>query len=110
MSKQAVAIHMGGVEVDTVRGPGGQPLPLYLRNQADHLFDIRGGVGIDGRAPYAQAVHPPVPGAFVLSHDRLGGAALLVGPGDDLVVDVGDVDDVTDLVAQPFQVSAQDVV
>src|SRR6202043_950498 len=62
-----------------------------------------------GGPPDVEAVHRSPPGGLVLPGDLVGRATFLVGPGDDLVVDVGHVADEVHLDAGPGQVPADDV-
>ena len=85
----------GDLEADVSPfGAVGIPLALEVRDEVEHAFDVLRGPGlpIRGQDPerLAVLVHR---GDEPLRH-RLEGLAVLVGPRDDLVVDVRDVADV----------------
>ena len=93
----AVLGHIGVTAVDQV-----------LDNRED-LLDVLGGPGLDSGFAAVQAFGVlEVLGLEPLGHLFHGGA-LLLGLGDQLVVDVGDVGDIDHLVAPVLQVAAQGV-
>src|SRR5215210_8692756 len=80
-----------------------------LLDQRDHLGDVFGGARLDVGHPYAEHLEPLVEGSGVAAHDLLPGDPLLVGPGDDLVLDVRDVLDERDVVTPAPQVPGDHV-
>ena len=107
--EQAVVGHHLGREVDAVVGHVGRASVDELADQVDHAGRRRRWRGDRGRGgprrwrPWPRTRWPrsrPPPRPW---HAELG------GPGDDLVVDVGDVRHVGDLEAAPLEVAAQHV-
>src|SRR5215210_4822307 len=90
---------------------GGVGVSLFdeLLDQRDHLGDVFGGARLDVGHPYAEHLEPLVEGSGVAAHDLLPGDPLLVGPGDDLVLDVRDVLDERDVVTPAPQVPGDHV-
>src|SRR5699024_1442356 len=97
-------------EIDVpVAGHIGVAAGDQVGHDAQDLPDVLGGAGLDGGGQAVQAGGVLfVLGLEPLGH-RLHGGALLVGPGDELVVDVGDVGDIDHLVAPVLQTAAQGV-
>ena len=102
MGEQPVVLDRGDVEVHAVVGDVGAAdrrpaAPISV----DHLLDVVGGVGDVGRAGRRRCRpsprHHTASQRWAISR-RV--AALVVGPVDDLVVDVGDVRDEPDLEAR----------
>jgi hypothetical protein len=78
-------------------------------DQLDHLGHVPGGARLVGGRQAAEGVVRVVQLALEVVGQRVPGDAGRLGLGQDLVVDVGDVGDDGDLVAQVRQPAAQDV-
>ena len=78
-------------------------------DQRQHLGDVRRGARVDRRALDVVQVGEAQIGVDVALAHALVGNALGVGALDDLVVDVGEVVEVRDLVAQVLQVTPHDL-
>ena len=110
MGQLAVFVKFVSAEIHV---PIGRPVRIALFHQSGDealdLLHVFRGLGMHGGLPHAQplGVHPElldIPGGDLLIADPF-----LIGPADDLVVDVGEVLDEFHLVAPPFQVPAQHV-
>jgi hypothetical protein len=91
VGEEAVVLHRGDVEVHAVLGGVGAADLDQLADHGDHLLDVVGGVGDVGRRVHTDALHRLEPDGLATTGDLVRVSALLVGAGDDLVVDVGDV-------------------
>jgi len=105
----AVAGEPGGVHVDVTVDAVGQALLLEGLDDPDDVVDVLGGPGemVDGLDPQGLEALPVV--GFDVAGQLPDGPAFLVGPVDELVVDVGDVQDEGDTVAFVLQVALDGV-
>ena len=108
--ERAVVGHGLGGEVDAVAGLVGRALVHEPLDQRDHLLHVAGGVGALVGALDVDRVHAPEPHRLAALDDLLPRTVLVLGRLDDLVVDVGDVRHERDVVPQPGEVPAEDVV
>ena len=107
--QKAVARHLFHVEIDAVGGFVGDAAVQQVAHQDDHVVDVGRRMRRFVRAQHAQGVHGLPPARLELgSHLRLR-PALLVGPLNDVVVDIGDVRHVADVEATEQQVAPQHV-
>ena len=110
VGEQAVVLDGLDGQVHAVVGRVGAADLDELADHLDHLGDVRRGVGDVVGPGVADAVHRLPPHRLALGGDVLPRAALVVGPVDDLVVDVGDVGDELHVEAAPAQVAHEHVV
>ena len=108
--QEAVVVHGFDAEIHTIGGDVRAIDSDQFANHLDHLVDIFGCVRNIGGAGHIEALHRVEPHVFALSSDLLPRAVLAFGPVDDLVVDVGDVADQTNLNAGPLEIATQHVV
>ena len=100
------------VEVDVARavlGRVGVAAGDQRGDQLDHLGDVAGGAGLVGRRQHVDRRQRLVELAVHVVGEVEPGPALLVGLGQDLVVDVGDVADERDVVPAVGQPAPQHV-
>ncbi len=111
MRQRAVAGEGRDVEVDAAAlDDVGVPEVEEAGDEVKHVGHVLGGVGSVIGPFDAEAVHLLPPGGLEALRELGLGAARLVGPGDDLVLDVGDVRHERDVESPPPQVAADDVV
>jgi hypothetical protein len=106
----AVAGELAHREVDVAVGRAvGQPLALQRGNELEHLRHVAGGRRFVRGPRDAERIEVGVHRPGHLLGELADGHAALERAADDLVVDVGDVADVGDLVAQRLQPAVDDV-
>ncbi len=110
LGQEAVALDLRHRQVHTVGGWVGRSLLDELLYDLDHpLYEGRGPWRLGGTEG-AEPVHRRPPLGLVPACQHAGVLPPLVGPVDDVVVDVGDVRDVAYPQAAPLEESAEDVV
>ncbi len=106
----AVALEGAHPEIDVPRARGVGLAQLHERtDQGDHLRNVFRGLGFDVRPQDLQPVHVLIKGVDVARSQGLAGHAVLPGPDDDFIVDVGEVAGKGHGVALVAQESDQDV-
>ncbi len=68
-----------------------------------------GGLGLMGGGGDAEAFHVLVELSRIALRNQRSRNPLLIGPVDDLVIDVGDISDIVDLVTPKLQVAIDDI-
>ncbi len=96
-------------EVDVAAGGIGHPPGDEALDDGDDLGDVLGGLGLATRQIEAESGHILVEGADEFLGQGVTVDPPLVGPVDDLVVDVGVVADVVDLVTGKPEIAVDDV-
>ena len=79
------------------------------RHDGDNAVDMVGGLRLHRRLGQPQPRHILIKGLDVAIGNRPVITPFLIGPVDDLVVDIGVVADVGDIVAGVFQITVDDV-
>ncbi|MEJ2218344.1 MAG: hypothetical protein P8099_17205, partial [Gemmatimonadota bacterium] len=107
----AVAVERGDVEVDgAVVGDVAVAALHEAAHQIDHVIDVVCGPGKRVGGPNAQGVQLFQERVDVRLCELGDADALFAGVVDDLVIDVREVHDEPDVVAQPLQVAVEQVV
>ena len=107
--QEAVAVDLVHREVDAVGGLVGDAGVHEGGDQLDHVSDEGGGVGGLGGPLHPEGIDGVPPHRLVLRGDLGLAPALLRGPVDDVVVDVGDVRHETDLETLELEEAPQHV-
>ena len=106
MYEVAVSRHSTHPQIHTRFGGVGRSVAYEGLDERNHLVDEFGGVWSVVGVQNVEFVHHFDVDRFPsFGHLRFG-EAFRVGAVDDVVVDIGDVGDVTDLDASPFEVAA----
>ena len=105
----AIALESGHGIVDAVFGLVGEPVFFQGLDGVNDFLDVFGDTRVFVRGLDAERVHVLEEELDVFFGELENRYSLLVGALDHVVVDVGEVDDVTHLVTGIFQVAADDV-
>ncbi len=105
---QVVAKGLHG-KVDIAGSGIGMAVVDQALDNGDDIVDMVGCLGFDGGTQHPQPVHVLVKGGNVAIRDGAVITAFLVGPVDDLVVDVGIVADIGHLIPAKTQVAVDHV-
>ncbi len=106
----AVAGHVLHPQIHAGVGDVGGAAVDQRLHEVDHLVDERRGVGPVVGVEDVEVVHRLDVDGLPVAGDLGLGRSLLVGPVDDVVVDVGDVGDVVHVDPRPLEIAADDVV
>ena len=105
----AVVLEGGHIEVDRPVGLVGVALLDQCLDQIDDLGDVLGDAGVDLGTLEIQIAHVPDDVPDVGFGDVGLAVAVFADAGDDLLVDVGEVFDVVNVIAQPGEPAVHDV-